>query len=151
MRIRTAREEDAAAIGLLIASLSHYFCEGGSGEVPVWFADTITAQAIRDRIASDRYLNLVFLHDNELAGYIAIQDGNHLYHLFVAAEYQGNGIARQLWEYARNLCPRERFTVRSSLYAVPVYARFGFRVTGPAGLKDGIAFQPMEAGCGGID
>jgi predicted GNAT family N-acyltransferase len=37
-----------------------------------------------------------------------------------------------------------RFTLRSSLYAVPIYKRFGFSESGPVGTKDGISFQPME-------
>lgn len=35
-------------------------------------------------------------------------------------------------------------SVRSSIYAVPVYKRFGFLESGPAGSKDGVSFEPME-------
>ena len=36
-----------------------------------------------------------------------------------------------------------KFTVNSSLNAVPVYQRFGFVANGPVVQKHGIAFQPM--------
>jgi predicted GNAT family N-acyltransferase len=36
------------------------------------------------------------------------------------------------------------FTVNSSLYARPLYERFGFVATSAPVVKDGIAFVPME-------
>jgi hypothetical protein len=37
-----------------------------------------------------------------------------------------------------------RYTVHSSLGAVPVYERFAFVATGPVITKHGISFQPMR-------
>ncbi|MCH8529481.1 MAG: GNAT family N-acetyltransferase [Saccharospirillum sp.] len=89
-------------------------------------------------------LNLVYEVDGSIVGYLAIKGGSHLYHLFVSEAHQGKGIAKQLWMAAIEGSPVKCFTLRSSLYAVPVYKRFGFEESGPAGLKDGISFQPME-------
>ncbi|MFY0665521.1 MAG: GNAT family N-acetyltransferase [Natronospirillum sp.] len=50
-----------------------------------------------------------------------------------------------LWAAAIQGFSASIFTVRSSLFAVPVYERFGFVASGPVGTKDGISFQPMES------
>ena len=69
---------------------------------------------------------------------------SHLFHLFVSEKYQGKGLARELWGFASNVCVSNIYTLRSSLYAVPVYRKFGFIESGVAGEIDGIGFQPME-------
>lgn len=144
MIIRAAKEDDALAINVLVSSLANYFCEQDSKRLPEWFSETITPSAISTRINDDAYLNYVYLHGEDIVGYIAIVNRNHLCHLFVNSARQGKGIARQLWDYACQQSGSDHYSVRSSLYAVPVYERFGFKVCGPVGIKDGIAFQPME-------
>lgn len=144
MSIRSAKQDDALVISQLIASLSHYCCEDQNQGLPKWFLETITPQAIAERISSNDFIHYVYLQDNEVVGYIAIQNGNHLYHLFVLDIYQGKGVARRLWEHAICKCLSRKFTVRSSLIAVPVYERLGFKITGPICRNDGIAYQPME-------
>lgn len=144
MTIRIAMEEDALAISHLVSSLSHYYCDASNSELPVWFSESITPAAIHKRISSQDYCNYVYVCDEAIVGYAAIKDSSHLYHLFVASEYQGRGIARRLWQHVSNESQARQFTVRSSLYAVPVYECFGFRPSGPVGGKDGIAYQAME-------
>ena len=56
-------------------------------------------------------------------------------------------MARELWQLAKEQAVRAgnpgRFTVNSSLGAMPVYERFGFVSSEPTVAKHGIAFQPM--------
>jgi len=73
-----------------------------------------------------------------------MKNKNHLYHLYVSNEYQGQGVARKLWEQAMSHCRNNIYTLRSSLYAVPVYKKFGFVEVGEAQEKNGIDFQEME-------
>ncbi len=144
MSIRLAQQEDAAAISLLIGSLAHFCCEKDCDDLPAWFMETISEQAIRKRIRSADYLNYVYIDNKIIVGYISIKDKNHLYHLFVQADHQGRGIARQLWQTASEASPAKQVTVRSSLNAVPVYEKFGFRKTSPPEHKKGIQYQPMK-------
>jgi ribosomal protein S18 acetylase RimI-like enzyme len=143
MKIRPATQEDVPAISELVASLSHYYLDDPSASLPAWFASTLTDSAFASRLASTDFLNYVYVQSNTVVGYVSVKGRSHLYHLFVAKSQQGQGIARQLWRHALGFC-RGNVTVRSSIYAVPVYQRFGFAVAGPAGTKEGIAFQPME-------
>ncbi|MGX6566590.1 GNAT family N-acetyltransferase [Cupriavidus necator] len=84
-----------------------------------------------------------------LVAVCAIKDGKHIYHLFVAPEAQGRGVARALWEYARADAELDgatgRFTVNSSLHAVPVYERLGFHAIDSVQERNGVRFVPMAS------
>lgn len=144
MGIRKAIETDVPKVASLVKSLAHYYLNEPSRELPSWLADTLTYEAFAARISSTEYLNFVFEEAGSIVGYIAIKKTGHLYHLFVAEECQGRGVSRLLWEHAKRHCQCNCFSLRSSIYAVPVYKRFGFLESGPVGTKDGVSFQPME-------
>lgn len=81
-----------------------------------------------------------------LAGVAGMRDGSHLYHLFVAERFHGRGIGARLWEVAKREAQEagaDGFTVNASLYAVPIYQRFGFVPTGEQVVKDGLVSLPM--------
>lgn len=153
MSIRAAKPQDALSLTQLVTSLAHFYLEetaqSPSAELPEWFAATIERNAFEARIKSTEYLNLVYEQAGEVKGYIAIKLGEqpfaaHLYHLFVHESIHDQGIARQLWRQAQAHLPEvSRYSLRSSLFAVPVYEKLGFQISGAAGDKDGIGFQPM--------
>lgn len=70
-----------------------------------------------------------------------------MYHLFVASSFQGQGLSRQLWNYALKATSTEKntttFTANSSIYAQGVYEKLGFKVKGVAIETKGIVFIPM--------
>jgi len=144
MGIREASKDDARNICELVTSLSHYYLDEGQGDLPEWFLSTLRVNEFERRLKSDENHNLVYEVRNRIVGYISMNENGHLYHLFVSEQYQGKGIARELWNEITRKCKSSRYTVRSSLYAVPVYKAFGFNEAGPAGVKDGMHFQPME-------
>jgi len=108
----------------------------------------VSAQAEREYLTSPRYRYLLAYAGPQLAGFLAIRDGSHLFHLFVERAYQRQGVARALWERAlHDLGPsgsRRAFTVNSSLAAVPVYRALGFFPAGSIKSEHGISFLPMR-------
>jgi len=144
MSIREATEQDVSQIAELVASLAYYYLNDPRDELPQWFSETLSLSAFSSRVSSPEYLNFVFDQAGVITGYISIKGQTHLYHLFVSEMSQGKGIARLLWRHAKERCQSDNFTLRSSIYAVPVYKRFGFSESGLVGIKDGISFQPME-------
>lgn len=88
--------------------------------------------------------------DAEFAGFIAIRDNRHVYHMFVARPMHGKGLASRLWRHARDEAIARGnpgvFTVNASNYAVPVYEAMGFRRTAPMQCANGIYFNPMQLG-----
>lgn len=144
MSIRTATTSDAAQIADLVHSLAHCYLNNPVERLPQWFADTLRLSSFTRRLTGPDYINLIFEEEQKIVGYIALKGGSHLYHLFVSEAYQGRGIARKLWEEAQQASSHPSYTLRSSIYAVPVYRRFGFVESGPIGTKDGISYQPME-------
>lgn len=148
MHIRPATADDAAAISALILGVSQFFTLHPDGEGAEDFLATVSPEAIAGYLASPAYEYRVAEEAGALAGVVAVRNNAHLYHLFVAPAFHGRGLSRQLWDAAREAALRAgnpgEFTVNSSLYAVPVYERFGFQPTGPRVDQHGIAFIPMK-------
>jgi len=144
MNIRVAIKHDVSDICSLVSSLSHFYLENDEKKLPNWFAKTLTPDAFLSRVQSNEYQNFIYEVHGEIVGYLALKGNNHLYHLFVSESYQCNGISRCLWNYALTKCVAEVYTVRSSLFAVPIYKNFGFEVIGEVDERDGIDFQFME-------
>ncbi|WP_127556932.1 GNAT family N-acetyltransferase [Saccharospirillum alexandrii] len=147
MSIRAAINVDVPAVSSLVKALAHYYLDGSGETLPSWLEDTLTHEAFLARLSDADYLNLVFEVSGAIVGYISVKKPGHLYHLFVAEEFQGQGISRSLWEHVKRQSQCSRFSVRSSIHAVPVYKRFGFLESGPVGSRDGVSFQPMEYYC----
>lgn len=88
--------------------------------------------------------------DGGVAGFIAVRDQRHLFHMFVDKRYHRQGIARCLWDVARqgaiDAGNEGIFTVNSSNYALPVYIRFGFVRTAPTQESKGLRYNPMQLG-----
>jgi len=141
--IRNAVCEDAAPLSALIESVARRFCFNPAQQVPAWFQASVTPTAVAECIASAEYRYWVAERDRQLLGMIAMRNANHIHHLFVLPQVHGQGIAGRLWARAKAECSGV-VTLRSSLYAVPVYERFGFVKSGPQAEKDGLAYQPME-------
>ena len=104
------------------------------------------ADSLRTYIA-DGFRYWVAECDQTLAGFVGMRGNSHLYHLFVAETFQRRGLARRLWQVARDACLNDgnpgKFTVNSSNNAVAVYEALGFRRTLPMQNVDGVLFNPM--------
>jgi GNAT superfamily N-acetyltransferase len=148
MHIRPAMPEDAEPISALIMRLSPSFTLRPDGAGAEEFFATVTPEVIREHLASPEYAYLVAQEEGALAGVVGVRGNSHLFHLFVDPAMQGRGLSRRLWETAMDAALRAgnpgEFTVNSSLYAVPVYERYGFVATGPRVEMHGVAFVPMK-------
>lgn len=148
MHIRPATPDDAECISALIVRLSPTFTLHPDGAGAEEFFAKVTPQVIREYLASPEYAYLVAEEEGSLAGVVGVRGNGHLFHLFVEPALQGRGLSRRLWEMAMDAALRAgnpgEFTVNSSLYAEPIYRRYGFVPTGPRVETDGIAFVPMR-------
>ena len=144
LNIRKAKVDDAIKIKALISSLSHLYLENKNGPIPAWFLKTLDVSEFERRLKNDWFTHFVYVDGNDIVGYISMRGGCHLCHLFVAEKYQRKGLSRALWNYATLDVKPKVYTLRSSIYAVPVYKRFGFIESGAAEVRDGICFQPMK-------
>ena len=141
--IHDAAEQDAEAISALIGELKYLFLDASSDEASRSFLQSLTPDAVRQRIACNDYLHLVAESGGQIVGVIVMRNRSHLYHLFVSAPYHRHGIAKSLWARAQRDPGTSTYTVNSSLFAVPVYERLGFTASGSLQSKDGVTFQPM--------
>jgi GNAT superfamily N-acetyltransferase len=140
---RAATTADAPAISQLILGLTSYIearpvdpgCES--------FLDTLTPEAIADRLAAPGFIYIVAEDESGICGVAALRDTRHVYHLFVKQDLHRQGLARALLERVMSTSDRSFFTVNSSLFAVPVYLRFGFVRAGEQQTRNGVTVQPM--------
>ena len=148
MRIRPGNPGDANAVASLIASFQAILTLEPSGAGAEQYLASVSEDAERQYLESPRYAYLIAELEGQMVGLVAMRDQKHLFHLFVAPAHQRIGIARALWERARQLSlragPITEFTVNSSLNAVPVYGSFGFVPAGAVMQVHGIAFLPMR-------
>ena len=148
MTFRPGSPADAEAIVGLIASFQTELTDDPSGAGAEEFLASVSVQAEREYLASERYRFLIADSGSQLAGFIAIRDRSHLFHLFVERSHQRQGLARRLWEQAlEKLCTPSSdgsLTVNSSLRAVSVYKAFGFVPAGSIQSMHGISFLPMR-------
>ncbi len=143
---------DSEEISELISGLSAKFIIGKfSSTGRAHLLSTMTPQAIKKYMQSG-YRYHVAEMDGSLVGVVAVKGNKHLYHLFVAEEYQRQGIARKLWQLAMEECLDNKstgeFTVNSSEYARDVYKRLGFVSRPGAQIKNGVVFFPMSLQAG---
>ena len=87
---------------------------------------------------------------NEIVGVAAVRPPSHLYHLFVAADRQRQGIGRLLLDKAIHFISKApdstRATVNASLNTIDAYRSYGFTVTSDVQTKGGVRYQPMSIG-----
>jgi len=144
MNIRQAELDDAVNLSELVNSLSHYYLNESESQLPEWLLNTLELKEFKSRISDNTFINLVYEKNNRILGYISIKNNSHIYHLFVSENHQKQGIASELWETLKNKCNSTEYTVRSSLYAVKVYEKFGFKKTEHIESKGTLQFQEMK-------
>jgi GNAT superfamily N-acetyltransferase len=148
MIIRLGSLTDANALAALIQSFQPALTIDPTGAGAEEYLASVSEEAEARYLSSPRYAYLVAEDEGAIIGFIALRDNGHVYHMFVHSARQHEGIARALWNQAREAALLSgnpgAFTVNSSMVAVPVYRSFGFVPDGAAVQTHGIAFQPMH-------
>jgi GNAT superfamily N-acetyltransferase len=144
--IRQALETDASDIAELIYSTSVACCFAPEQPCPEWYRESVQLSQIANLLRSEQMVWLVATQEQTLAGVLAVSDKSHVKYFFVHPAYQKLGIGKQLWRFAsRSGVLGNSLTVRSSLFAVPVYERLGFVAIEPPKTFNGMQYQTMVA------
>ena len=146
--LRPALVADAPAIVALIDDLMPFLTLHPDGAGAEKFIEHCRQPAIENYLSLPNYAYQLAHIGGELAGVVAMRDNTHLFHMFVPRALHRRGMARRLWQTARDASLARggvtAFTVNSSLYALPLYESLGFAATGPKVETGGIAFVPMR-------
>jgi GNAT superfamily N-acetyltransferase len=122
MDIRQGTVKDAGSIAELIASFHGEIADRPDGVGAEHYFESVSIEAERQYLESDRYLFLIAEREGDLLGFIALRDSSHVLHLFVHKAFQRQGVATRLWESAKarvlGSASNGEFTVNSSLSAV---------------------------------
>ena len=92
---------------------------------------------------------LVARLQDAIVGVAKVRRKNHLSMLFIAAEWQGRGLGRQLLDAAVDECRTRNpgisnLTANSSKFALPFFRRRGFQVAAVEQQVNGIRFTPVR-------
>lgn len=142
--VRRGRESDAMAICQLLRVITPLVIPDPTVPEAAKFLESFEGPSVTARLNAANYCYFVAEEGTELRGYIALRDGQHLYHLFVHPMFHRQGIGRLLWQHLLQATGSRTITVRSSLAAVPVYRSFGFTPSGEPQLRRCPAYLPME-------
>jgi len=146
LEIRHALEADASDVAELIYSTSVACCFTSEQPCPEWYKNSVLPSQIANLLKSEQMVWLVAIQEQTLAGVLAVSDKSHVKYFFVHPAYQKLGIGRQLWHFALHRGGLgNSLTVRSSLFAVPVYERLGFIAVEPQKTFNGMHYQTMVA------
>ena len=150
MLIRPLVAADIPVVAALLRELAREYIVH---ESPPEGASTFLAEndemGVRGFLARGHVYHVAVI-DGQVAGFVAVRDRSHVFHLFVGKRWHRRGVARALWEAAREAAIAAggdgSFTVTSSNLAVPVYEAFGFVRVGPTQCAKGLYFNPMRLG-----
>jgi len=148
--LRAGTVADAPAVGALVMDLLPFLTIDPQGRGAESFVANIDAAAQERYLAAPAFRYQLAWRGNALAGFVAMRDNGHLFHLFVDRALHGQGLGRRLWELARDealaLGNPGVFTVNASDHALAMYTRLGFVPTGPREEQRGIAWTSMRLG-----
>ncbi len=148
MNIRPVRETEIAAVAALLRAASEEFIVNKSSpEAAAAFLNENDESCIRAFILAGTAYYVAEL-DGALAGFIALRENKHVFHVFVDKRYHRRGIARAMFERVRRDAIAAGnpglFTVNASNYAVTLYEKLGFVRTDGTLCKNGLAYNPMQ-------
>jgi GNAT superfamily N-acetyltransferase len=120
------------------------YCEEGNK----FFYDWIQPSRIAERQRNQINLWVAFM-DLKLVGMIEVRDNKFISLLFVDKDYQGQGIAKRLFdeslkEIIRRDSKLNKFYVHASPYSIPIYKKLGFIETDKMQEENGMKYLPME-------
>lgn len=149
MLIRPLESPDIPAVAGLLRELAREYIVH---ESPPEGASTFLAEndemGVRGFLARGHVYHVAVV-DGELAGFVAVRDRSHLFHLFVGKRWHRRGVARALWETARGGAGGRR---RRRLHRELIELRgagvrvLRFRAGRADPVRQGPVLQPHETG-----
>lgn len=106
------------------------------------FASGVTPESIKERLLSGNTFVICKIN-NTIVGIGEVRNKNHLNLLFVEPGMQRKGIGRKLLMNLSDGVESNEITVNSSLNAVNIYKKLGFKESGTKDEINGIKYQPM--------
>jgi len=149
MRVRQATCDDTQEIRNLILRSAHPITNADiSAAGFLTFMNYMEPHQVEKRLLDLNYWTKVCESDDgTIVGMISFH-GSQMEQLFVAPEFQRQGVATRLWEVSKEGLGTngvlEGMLVYASTEAIAMYKKFGFKATGKARSPKGIRYTPMK-------
>lgn len=125
-----------------------YIRPGYSKEGCTVFHKFVGPKEILERYNTGEFPLWVGNVDKKIVGTIGLRNWEHICLLFVDEKFHKLGIAKRLFEIARDAAIAKKqiteMTVHSSPYAIEVYKKLGFMALDEEHEQDGIRYIPMK-------
>lgn len=147
--VRLALPADASAIAELIRGVAERtFLREFTPSGRLRFLSDHAPEVMMARLQSPEFRYDLVEANGMPAGVVGMRRQSHLFSLYVAADWQRQGLGRLLWDHSRahalDRGMKGEFTVNSSMNAVPVYERLGFVREGSVVDHLGVQYVPMR-------
>jgi len=147
IRAMAAADSDAVS-GLILTLFDEFVAPEYSKKAGKTFRRQTRRQA-RCQELDEGEMRLVAVSNGELVGVIGARDLSHVHWLWVRKDWHRRGVASILMANVIAEVRRKRpdvvsITLNSSPFAIPVYLRLGFRITGEEFDQEGLICTPME-------
>ena len=149
IRFMQAELKHAQALSELIQPLAKkYVCPTCDETFHEELLASMTGRSLGEYIQAGYQYHIAVDSESRIIGAIGMRDSTHLYHLFVSDDYQGQGVARKLWEIAKSdslhQTKHTHFTVNSAVNAEHIYKSFGFKRIAGVRTRGGMVDIPMR-------
>ncbi len=140
--------QETAVFNLIKKVYDAFVAADYSSEGNAFFYNWIQPSKIAERQLNQNNIWLAF-KGPEMVGMIEIRENKFISLLFVDKNYQGQGIAKALFEASllemrQRDAALEKVYVHASPFSVPIYRKMGFVATGIMCEENGIKYVPME-------
>jgi GNAT superfamily N-acetyltransferase len=151
--VRLMRPEEAPAVSAMVSEAFQQSL--GPGQSEEARQEFLTYTAPDQLLERSRRGNQILIAEVEgrIAGTLEVRPPSHVAQLFIAASYQGQGIAQALVDAAfpdSLTASGLTVTVNAPPEAVTTYARLGFRVIAAEQMRNGVRFVPMTRNYGPV-
>jgi len=153
MKIRIAKETDAAAISLLVLKTAKAHIRGEFSD-DGWelFQRLFNEDCQRELLRNKQYYFLVVEQHKQIIGMLALKDISHIFQLFISTDWQRQGVGLMLWNHylqaiKTNKLSKQHFdriTLNASDFGKGFYLKLGFEIAGRRQMKKGVYINPLS-------
>ncbi|MEO9966308.1 MAG: GNAT family N-acetyltransferase [Reichenbachiella sp.] len=144
MIIQKLDQSNIEEASLLILEVAEKYNRGDFTEMGYQkFKTSVLFEGMRQNLENEfHYWGAI--ENDTMVGLLAIKPPTHLYNMFVHVNHHKKGIATLLWQHMVSDLKPTQVTAFSTTYALPLYLKLGFEVSGEQIDNDELICYPIR-------
>jgi ribosomal protein S18 acetylase RimI-like enzyme len=141
--------EEKEILDLVHSCFDEFVARDCNDEGKKFFYQFLDLNEFRKRNLAETFTLTAKNVNGEIVGMIEVRNNGHICLLFVSKDYQQKGISKGLFGSAKKISIEKnsdsvKMSVNSSIYAIDIYRKLGFKTVGNTKTINGISFVEME-------